>query len=78
MVCTQSRGAVIAARAPYWAKVHTLLVLWLCRALAAAITSRAPASQPIRQPVIAQPLAKPFTIKMRCARSGATAARLWW
>ena len=77
MVCTHSREPVTAARAPYWAKVQTLLVLWLCRALAALRAALLPANQPIRQPVIAQPLAKPFTVKIRSARSGATAAKLW-
>ena len=73
---THSREPLIAARAPNWAKLQTLLVLWLCKALAAATTEGGPASQPMRQPVIAQPLAKPLTMKVRSARSGAMAAKL--
>ena len=77
MDATQSRDPRKAARAPRWAKLQTLLVLWLCRAAAALITEAAPARYPSLQPVMAHPLAKPLTVKQRSRRSSATAAKLW-
>ena len=54
----------------FWAMEQVALVTWPCSLLAALAMTVGAAMKPIRQPVIAKPLATPLTVMTRSLTSG--------
>ena len=70
IVATADRSPDTAASAATCETFATFEVAWLCRLVAALMTSFGPIIQPTRQPVMAYVLATPLTTTQRSAISG--------